>query len=116
MKAVVLTKDSRPHYYAPNATRQAVAGLWLPLIVFVYPQLAKAVGTNHNTSIVKDCRGCCAKETKKETVKYARALLEVCKGRLYHFPEVKDFLNKHAKAAVHKKLKVCRSSSSTLSR
>ena len=67
------------------------------------------MGTEHNTSIVKDCRNCCLPvETKKETVQYAAANLEVCKGRLYHFPEVKDFLNKHAKSPIHKLLKVCR--------
>ena len=56
--------------------------------------------------MVKDCRSCCAKEVKATVVKYDKALLEVCKGRLYHFPEVKDFLTKHSKKAVSKNLKV----------
>lgn len=50
-----------------------------------------------NEAISAECKKCCAKDSTKVIATFDEARLEVCKRKLSRYPDVSDFIDKHAK-------------------
>lgn len=48
-------------------------------------------------AIAAECKKCCAKDSTKVVATFDEARLVVCKQRLTHYPDVSEFIDKHAK-------------------
>lgn len=50
----------------------------------------------HDEGLVADCKGCCVKDAA--SVRYSKAVLELCPYKRSGLPQIADFIKKHAKS------------------